>query len=132
MKSDRPSDWDWVTARHDCTTVNFFERLYLGAKLNVETRNKQRGGSAPVEIAAPQPGSFSIIRALSFGGHVMVRFNLRDERIMVQGSGIVLNFEGTLTLNNDGECRLLVGGDVLDEWQVLRKALETLLFMPDS
>jgi hypothetical protein len=33
-----------------------------------------------------------------------------------------------VTLNDEGECRLKVGDDELEEWQVLKRALETLFF----
>jgi hypothetical protein len=60
-----------------------------------------------------------------------VRFYRIDEQIAVEGSGdpvSELKFEGTLTLTNEGKCKLRVGDQELDEWQVLRKALEKLFF----
>jgi hypothetical protein len=39
-----------------------------------------------------------------------------------------LSFAGTLTLTNQARCKLNVNGEALDEWQVLRKALEPLFF----
>jgi hypothetical protein len=48
--------------------------------------------------------------------------------IVMEESGIDVQFTGTVTLNNDCQCRLAVGNDELDEWQVLKRALEKLFF----
>jgi hypothetical protein len=66
----------------------------------------------------------------AFGGIIGVRFALGREAIDVYGNGVSVKFTATLTLNNDGECRFLVGREELNVWQVLRKGLEPLFFAP--
>jgi hypothetical protein len=49
--------------------------------------------------------------------------------IAVAGTeAVAVKFSGSLTLTNDALCRLRVGDEELDEWQVLRRALERLFF----
>jgi hypothetical protein len=40
----------------------------------------------------------------------------------------MIQFTGALTLNNNGECRLRVKDEELEQWQVRRMALEELFF----
>ena len=124
-----PPDFDWVTARHRCSAAKFFERLYLGAQRNMETRNalvQERGERLLFEIT--QDGIvFSVLRPIA-GGIAIVRFRLDGDRISVEGQGVRVACEGTITLNHQAECRLKVGDQELDEWQVLRCGLETLFF----
>ena len=131
MEIQRPSDWDWVTARRDCSIAKFFERLLAGAQRDVRTRKEMRlelFDQGPLEFNASAPGIFSVFRGLAPGRHVAVRFVLEGDRIVVEGQGVSVNFEGRITLNNHGECRLKVADQDLDEWQVLRMALEPVFF----
>lgn len=130
-----PPDFDWVTARHACSVAAFFERLYAGAQHNVETRKLLRlelHDHGPIEFSSTH-GVFSVLRMLDvLKPPVVVRFKLEGPRIVVEGSGIDVQFSGTVTLNDAGECRLEVGGSQLDEWQVLKRALEKLFFGLES
>ena len=127
-----PSDWDWVKARHACSIAMFFERLHAGASKNVQTRKALRlelHDQGSIDFVTTGPGLFSVSRTMAPGGpHLAVRFILDGQRIRIEGSGVDVNLEGTLTLTDNGECRLKVGGVDLDEWQVLRRALEQLFF----
>ena len=120
-----PPDFDWVSARHNCSVDKFFERLRLGAQSNVERRNAL---GSPVEgqrFTFTSSGSlFSVARGTSVG----VVFRVVGERIYVEGNRIDVKFNGALTLTNEARCLLRVGDRELDEWQVLRLALEALLF----
>lgn len=128
-KRQLPADFDWVTARQKCSVGKFFERLRIGAEKNMQARNalrEERGERFHFESTS-DANVCSVIRPLR-GGIVVVRFVLDGERIRVEGSGVDVNFEGTLTLNHEAECRLKVAGQELDEWQVLRLGLEALFF----
>jgi hypothetical protein len=129
MNAGFPSDFDWVTARHQCSVAKMFEALHLEAKANVETMNR---------LAPERPwnfvdagGGFSVSRRTEFGQRG-VRFTVNDQSaVVVTGHNAPVNFTASITLNDDGECRFLVDGQELDRWQVLRRALEPLLFSPD-
>ena len=123
-----PGDWDWVSARHECSPRKFFERLDLLAQQNVKQRNAI-GGAAFGHVS--HKSLFSVFGENRSGplGSPAVRFVLDDKgTIRVEASGLDVGFEGELTLNNSGECRLKVGSEELSEWQVLKRALEPLLF----
>jgi hypothetical protein len=82
----------------------------------------------PIEFYSAH-GTFSVMRTHDITRPpLVVRFNLEGSRIAVEGSGIDVQFSGTVTLNDAGECRLEVAGAELDEWQVLKRALEKLFF----
>jgi hypothetical protein len=133
VKQPKPPDFDWVAARHKCSAAVVFEALLHLAQQNVETANalrKSNGLSADAHVQATVPGVFAVLRGLHGPPHT-VRFRLdREGSIGVDYQGVpnTESFTGTLTLNNDGECRLRVGTQELDLWQVLRLALEPLLF----
>ena len=131
MPRDLPPDWDWVTARSQCSIEAYFERLHSGANKNVQTRKEMRielQDVGPVDLSQRVPGIFSVMRGLGLGAYAAVRFRLDGDRIVVEGQGVDVKFEGRLTLTDAGECRLMVGAQELDEWQVLRRALEPLFF----
>ena len=129
--SGLPADFDWVSARHQCSVAKFFERLHAGAQRNVAARKGLRlelHDSGPIEFFSTH-GTFSVMRTHDITKPpLVVRFNLEGPRIAVEGSGIDVQFSGTVTLTDAGECRLEVAGSQLDEWQVLKRALEKLFF----
>ena len=70
--------------------------------------------------------SFAVFTESTQGPTVRVR--LDGPRIIVSSDEAGDRFAGTVTLDDDGRCRLRVDGEALDEWQVLKRALETVLF----
>jgi hypothetical protein len=107
--------------------VTFLERLRAGAERNVRMRNALADGI--VKFIGTGSGEFSVARVMTNDQVVaVVRFRREGSRIVAEGDKVDVRFEGTLTLNDDGDCRLLVNGQELDEWQVLRRALEQLFF----
>jgi hypothetical protein len=127
MELEKPPNWDWVTERFNCSINGVFERLRLQATKNVDTRNKlfPAGVKFGVEGSGPLFSVFAHGQVLA-----AVRFNLKGHEIIVEGDGVKVDFRATLTLTNSGDCRLKVDGAELTEWQVLRRALEDLLFSP--
>ena len=132
MSNDQelPRNWDWVAARSECSERQFFERLYLGAVENVAKRTALLTSA---ELSArtlfrheSHQGLFSVFTEASNGP--MVRFRLDGKRIVVESDQGDVKFDGTITLDDRGRCRLRVGNEELDEWQVLKRALEQLLF----
>lgn len=59
--------------------------------------------------------------------HDSVRFHLGDEKIKIRNANGE-EYELFATLCNDGECRLKRNGSEYDLWQILKMALEDLLF----
>jgi len=106
-----------------------FGLLKQDAEKNVETIKavtKPQGGEIPVRFF-DNDSSFGVIRE-TYKGEIGVRFSLRQDAVSIEGQGVNVSFTATLTLNDEGECRFTVGGQTLDRWQVLRRALEPLFF----
>lgn len=126
----KPDNFDWVTARRKCSAGEVFETLLAGARANVEAMATATDGqTVNLFKLSSLDGSFSVSRP-RFSGLIGVRFYLADQEIIAEpfrlgGAGVLT---ATLTLNDDGECRLLVEGVELQPWQFLKRALEPLLF----
>ncbi|MCX6537440.1 MAG: hypothetical protein NT151_00695 [Acidobacteria bacterium] len=126
MTDAKSDDFDWVTARHQCSVGIIFERLRVRTSADVALRNKRLESErevAPLTVTT-DGASFSVLR----GPTRVVRFMLRGETIDVSDEKIQTVMEATLTLNDAGECRLRVGDEELLLWQFLKRALETLFF----
>lgn len=126
-----PPDFDWVSERQKCSMALFYERLLAGARRNVDTRNatlttEERGNDFSVEDHGD--GLFGVVRRGAPG--LAVRFKADRTTLSVEPSPDVKGaaFSGTLTLTDKARCRLRVGDEELDEWQVLRRGLERLFF----
>ncbi len=127
-----PADFDWVTARHLCSAQAFFERLRTGAKQNVATRQALHdalGDSGSVEFESTAPDEFTVRRFLGKSGAVRsISFERTSHGVSVSGHGMHVELTGSLTLTDEGQCRLLVEGEPLAEWQVLKRGLDALFF----
>lgn len=121
-----PPDLDWVTVRGKCSADSVFEQLRLMAKQNVDTRNAQAVDSAGFREVNHDFAVWSKQRKTSEGARLGADFSLRGQTIHVQTSRE--EFDVTLTLDDDGACKCRVGDRTLDPWQVLRMALEPVLF----
>lgn len=130
-------DFDWVTVRHKCTAREAFPRLQKMAKLNVETRCQQI--TADVYSAAPprfevsdqNPPTFTIQRGIGMNpaNDPEVRFGLIDAlTIRVDGTGLKEPFDVRVCMDSRGDCILTVDGEELKDWQILHRALDSLLF----
>ena len=125
------SGFDWVTARHQCSTANEFAHLRLAAKANVDTRNSEalratRGEKSPRFQFAENGSRFSVTR----DDHEVVDFELRGETIEISGPGVPgFLMKITTTIDHAGRCVLSSdGGQTLERWHVLRHALNPLFF----
>ena len=130
------AEFDWVTERANCSLRKAFTRLQMSAQVDIDTRNQIRqDANEPGEFKiAAAPNKFTVFRE----GHGQrgatlwsVEFTLAEPRLSVVSHDGTVTCYGTLTLNNNGECRIKVNDEELEEWQVRRKALETLFF-PDE
>lgn len=129
----RDPDWNWVKSRAECSAVAMFEHLRIGALANLAERNAtiQEPGRVSDRFQLTETNKGRLFTVFDSWGQDRraVDFSLDLETIHV---GVHLpsasEFQATLTLNNEGLCKFKVGDDELDTWQVLKKALESLLF----
>jgi hypothetical protein len=125
MKKDPPPPhFDWVSSRHACSAELVFQDLCRLARENVETRNRQLAGSVGFSEAG---GIFKVWSTLPQGnGPITAEFSLKAKAIqIVSPRG---HLEVVAILDDDGVCRCRIDKETLDLWQVLRRALEPVLF----
>ena len=132
MTSNTPNDFDWINARADCSMLLVFLKLQSECEADVESMNKR---SVAMEPQGVKPhfcceSNEAKTQFWVFGNvapRMTVRFVLHNDHIAVETSGEKLSI--TLTLNNEGKCKLRVdGADELDRWQLRKLVLEELFF----
>jgi hypothetical protein len=121
-------NFDWVTQRSACSLPAVFKELRSQVEQDVRTRNGLRPDLAPYEFFfADQDSGFRVsLKAKEL--EMAVTFVLGEHAILVNDDKGGTMFEVTLHFNQQGECRLKVGGEEREYWQVRRMALEELMF----
>jgi hypothetical protein len=131
---EQGSDFNWVKARHECSAARMFTRLSLRAAADVEERNELRTDrelKREIKFEFQSKGArFEVFQ--NSRERPSVTFVLDGDGIRVEGNNPSACFAGTVTLNNEGQCRLKVEQEELQEWQVLKRALEAFFFSPDA
>lgn len=129
-------DFDWVTARAQCSLANEFVRLKEQVGRDVCARRKclPKDNSMDFSFHATGDEHFSVSRFPIpgiAGNSYSVIFSLRNDQILIvdEWSEPAKRLILTLTLNDEGECRFLINGegDRL-RWQVVRRALCPIFF----
>src|SRR5688572_10231250 len=129
-----PPGFDWVEARHQCSAREQFMQLRLAAQANIAKRNEQvKHPKEPRE----QFGLKDIRSASSTPFVVYDKLTQQSVTCPLQGDTIRFWHRSsqehsflTLSLNDEGKCRFMLEASELDLWQVLKRALEPLLFAP--
>jgi hypothetical protein len=126
-----PENFRWVSARAMCSVPQVFEQLYNDVISDVEERKSIPPRNAQVNFTVTKGrGNFSVVREILGLIPDSVNFALsRDGIITVHDDDNTFQLTATITLNNDGKCRLKVGNDELCLWQFRRMALEKLFFV---
>lgn len=135
-------NFDWVSARHNCSLPNEFERLKNLVEKNCIQRSRclTKDSAVDFTFSGGEQGSrrFSVARApISgvFGKTYEVSFSLRDDHILVidEWTESTRQIVLTVTLNRDGECRFVIDGEgEYLRWQVARRALCPMFFQGAS
>jgi hypothetical protein len=122
--------FDWVTARASCSIGSVFEHLRDETKADVAVISKLlelNGYKANFTFESEQE-SFMVSRATNGkSDFASVKFSRKEKAITVSKSGTVF-LAATLTINNERQCRLVVNGQELEEWQFRKLALEQIFF----
>jgi len=124
-------DFDWVTARAECSLVAMFAKLQLLAKRSVATRNGLPKLPGTEFVLVEDRREFRVIRTRG-QEDAHVDFELVEPYIRVTSSDSAAPLcEVSLTLTDAGQCRFVVraSGRELEPWQVLCRALEHLFFL---
>ncbi|HEY5176290.1 MAG TPA: hypothetical protein VII95_12075 [Terriglobales bacterium] len=122
------SNFDWVSARGACSIRKVFEQLKLGAMDDVRAINALRAGLV-CDMADNSTGDFFSVFREGNGSRTVKFSSASDDEITITNS-TGMNLRVTLTLNNQGDCKLRIVGkdEELEQWQVRRMALEELFF----
>jgi hypothetical protein len=90
-------------------------------------KNNPEFGFEDSFIFTPTVSKFSVVRQ-SHAGSRSVTFAFRRTRIVVLDSDDKEFMSATVTLADDRQCKIVVGQEVLEEWQFRKKALESIFF----
>ena len=125
--TSRPSNWNWVKATHECTASVMFGTLHALARHNVETRNEQLGGRHKFAASEDAGTEFCVGKNGIPDQSMGICFALLDwKMIRVTYQGLETTY--TVRLDSEGSCKLWCEDQSFEPWQVLKKALEPLLF----
>jgi len=127
-KAEDKSEFNWVTARAACTPPKVFAELRRQVEEDLKTRNDLRPKNAPYEFSLDgNIDQFTVLlKAKDLNRSITLK--LAEQAIEVlddQGNPM---FHVTLTMNDQGECKLHANEQEREYWQVRRMALEDLMF----
>ena len=133
--STKPDDFNWVHAHLDCSLEREFNGLAAQAKIEIACRNSSLKPDDGFSFKYVEKGedkkNFAILRKPlkdTLGVTLEVDFYRRNDHICV----VPINrnpFSLTLNLNANGDCRYQIDKNgEYQLWQVLRLALEQILF----
>ncbi len=128
MVDERPPDWDWVKATHECSAEVMFGILQTLAKRDVAARN---GKLAKEQFIVTVDGAVFTVMKAGAGPAKRVRCALTGtaaDQLAVWDAERDTTTTYTVGLDARGVCKLRRDDDELDPWQVLKAALEPLLF----
>jgi hypothetical protein len=133
--------FDWVTKRSECVTFHVFKELIAEVETDVKNRNdlldayqKENHVSFKAE-AATHDGSTFFVHRSGVGLVSSVTFKCDETEISAYDDNNSKFLQASLTLNDMGQCRLVVkdadGKELeISHWQFRRRALHNLFFGP--
>lgn len=123
------SDFDWVTARNDCSVIKAFVQLKKDLARDVDIANSLFKESRRKFSINQDANSISVIeetaatlRSISFVlGDTRTTISIEDEK----GNQ---KFSATVTLNKDKQCVFMVDSEEMESWQLRKKGVGPLFF----
>ena len=119
---------DWVKERSECSIMKVFETLKLQVKEDMEQRNKLLPSGSHYNFIMTQHDNAFVVMSQSNEKNKGVAFELVGSVIQVNDRNGNEKFSATLTLNDDGECKVKIRDQERELWQMRRAALEDLFF----
>jgi hypothetical protein len=120
--------FDWIAARSACTLPKVFAALGQQVGADIKTRNGLRPNNAPYEFSIAEDIDQFTVLLKAKDVQRSVTFKLSEQAISVWDDQDKPKFQVTLTFNDQGECTLHANEQEREMWQMLRMALEDLLF----
>ena len=121
-------DIDWVSERAACSPAKIFEALKIDLANDVATRQALCSKGAFHEFSYIPKGTACIVLLQGNNLYESVVFSLTDKGISVKGGDGQPIFDATLTLSDDGRCRVKINGQERELWQMRKMALEKIFF----
>jgi hypothetical protein len=126
----KPDDFDWVSARANCSAAVIFEKLKKLAIKDIQTMNSLRARDSLLFRLEDVDGDSSMVIGFNQLNRKRqtVTCALIDDGITIEGPTESRKIKATITFCNDGICRAKVADKELDLWQLRKLALEDLFF----
>jgi hypothetical protein len=123
----QPQNFDWVTARAECSINVVFRTICLGIESDVATRNASIGTGTPF-VTKYEGDDLVVFRNVQRSPFLVFR-QTENGIEALDGHTKAVRLAAFITLCDDGQCRLMVGGAERVFWQFRRRALEELFFV---
>jgi len=122
-------DFDWVTARCECSPGKVFAKLEAQVKSDVDTRRATLRGNVHYGFSFVPTGASSFtVLVESNNIHHAVKFAMTETGVLVMDENSKRMFSADVTVSDDGTCKLKVDGEEKELWQVRQQALEEFFF----
>src|ERR1022692_3958109 len=106
MDSDLSQPFSWVRERADCSPIIIYERLRLQVRDDVEQRKDLRTASERECMNFNMMSNGKEFTVTRFGSDKSITFRCEEKRIIVTDDKDKVMLDATLTLGDDGQCRL--------------------------
>ncbi|MGB6686324.1 MAG: hypothetical protein WBE76_00610 [Terracidiphilus sp.] len=129
MASMIPLELNWTKLRAKCSASAMFKNLQLGIENDIATFNSipMRYPHEGFASGLTSDGStFIVARRERIGPRVV--FFIKGEKIEIRDEVTTKNYVASVTLNDEGRCKLKIEDREMELWQVRRLALESLFF----
>jgi hypothetical protein len=124
-----PPDFDWVTAKWECSASQVFTELRLGVEADIKKINKLRGDTPAKGVQLAKNGNHDVFEVWrDEPATLRVKFQRTGDRIEVRDGNGTLTAAYTVSFSVEGRCVLLASDGQMEQWQARRAALESLFF----
>lgn len=122
------NSFDWVTARSACSPAKVFTDLRLAVEQDAKTKNASLSPGTEYSFHVQSNGDIFSVALVRNQNQIIcgVDFVLTESGISVRREDG--EFEATLTLDDEGQCRLKIDDREFKCWQFRKWALEDLFF----
>jgi len=141
LKTKSDHEFNWVEAQEECSTWCHFQKMRFEVERYVQHRNKYIESKEfkdnplhPEKFIlrfSTQKATYFVIGKQNYSGTRWVRFSFESNKIYICSPGTDFKPISTIVaLDEDGECWFRIEGQEgkFRRWQVIRKALEWVLF----
>ena len=123
-------DFDWVSARTQCSLPVIFQRLKSDLQDDINKKNEIEGKNQFARFRVSFSNTRITVSLVEAGNLLLdpVFFEITRLAIEVRDANNQLLFSAVPTLCDDGVCRLKINGEERELWHLRKRALEDFLF----